>query len=83
MNISLNKHFEAFVEGAVKSGRYESSSEVVRAGLRLLEEQEIRLAALSERIERGLEELDRGEGVAFDAERIKAEGRKRLTANER
>ncbi len=63
--------------------RDKSSSEVVRAGLSLLEEQEIRLAALRERIECGLEELDRGEGVAFDAERINAQRRTRLAANER
>jgi antitoxin ParD1/3/4 len=39
-------HFSNFVEAQVKEGRYSSASDVVRAGLRLLEEQEAKLAAL-------------------------------------
>jgi antitoxin ParD1/3/4 len=82
MNVSIGKHFQAFVERAVRSGRYRSSSEVVRAGLRLLEEREHGVAALKRSIDRGLAELDRGEGRAFDAERIKRRGRERLAADE-
>jgi antitoxin ParD1/3/4 len=45
-SISLGDHFSDFVDRQVAQGRYGSASEVVRAGLRLLEEHEIRLEAL-------------------------------------
>lgn len=45
-SISLGDHFAAFIEGQVAKGRFGSASDVVRAGLRLLEEHETKLAAL-------------------------------------
>ena len=39
-NISLTDHYDQFVAGAVTTGRYQNASEVVRAGLRLLEDRE-------------------------------------------
>lgn len=45
-SISLDDHFVEFLAREVESGRYRSASEVVRAGLRLLEDQETRMAGL-------------------------------------
>ena len=45
-SISLGDHFSGFVNRQLERGRYGSASEVVRAGLRLLEEHEIKLEAL-------------------------------------
>jgi len=45
-SFSIGDHFTGFVEAQVSAGRYSSASDVVRAGLRLLEEQETRLATL-------------------------------------
>jgi antitoxin ParD1/3/4 len=45
-SFSIGEHFSAFVETQIGQGRYNSASDVVRAGLRLLEEQETKLAAL-------------------------------------
>ncbi|CUW38202.1 Antitoxin ParD1 [Magnetospirillum sp. XM-1] len=46
MNVSIGERWESFVELAVRTGRYGSASEVVREGLRLVEEREMKLAAL-------------------------------------
>lgn len=46
MNVSVGERWVDFVESAVKSGRYGSASEVVREGLRLVEEREVKLSAL-------------------------------------
>ena len=45
-SVSIGDHFASFIEAQVNDGRYSSASDVIRAGLRLLEEQEVRLAAL-------------------------------------
>jgi hypothetical protein len=45
MNIALTKHFEELIARLVSSGRYNNSSEVVRAGLRILDAEEKSVAA--------------------------------------
>lgn len=54
MNVSIGERWENFVTRAVESGRYGSASEVVREGLRLVEEREARLSALRETIEQSI-----------------------------
>ena len=67
MNVSLTPELEKLVESKVQSGRYQSASEVVREGLRLLEDQdrlrEMRLEEVRRRVQAGIDELDRGEGI--------------------
>ena len=46
MNVSIGERWEGFVENVVRSGRYGSASEVVREGLRLVEEREAKLQVL-------------------------------------
>jgi antitoxin ParD1/3/4 len=46
MNVSIGERWETFVERIVRAGRYGSASEVVREGLRLVEEREAKLLAL-------------------------------------
>jgi antitoxin ParD1/3/4 len=75
MNISLTPELERMVDERVKTGRYASASEVIREGLRLLEEQEQlklqRLASVRQRIDRGLEQLDNGRGIPGDEARAR------------
>ena len=53
-SISLGDHFENFVDNGVSTGRFRNASEVIRAGLRLLEEEENKVAALKKAIEEGV-----------------------------
>ena len=52
-SISLGEHFDTFVAEQLNSGRYSSTSEVVRAGLRLLEDAETRLGTLRKMLQDG------------------------------
>ncbi len=85
-NISLGDHFETYIKQKVESGRYNSASEVVCDGLRLLEErdamEDFRIARLRDEVETGINQAKKGQLSALDFNEIKAEGRKRLTQKE-
>ena len=53
-SVSLGDYFEDFVENRIAEGRYKNASEVIRAGLRLLEEEENKIAALKSAIQDGI-----------------------------
>lgn len=57
---NLGQHLEQYVSELIKNGRYQSRSEVLREGIRLVEEREKRLVALDAAIERGLADADAG-----------------------
>ena len=52
-SVALGDHFVDFIDGQVQSGRYNSASDVVRAGLRLLEEHEAKVRTLREALLEG------------------------------
>ena len=54
-SITLGSHFDAFIAQQVENGRFSSASETVRAGLRLLEEHELKLLALRRALQEGEE----------------------------
>jgi len=62
-SVTLGDHFESFVDQRVKSGRFSSASDAVRAGLRLLEQEEIKLDLLRETLASGEAQLDQGQGI--------------------
>ncbi|WP_105401904.1 type II toxin-antitoxin system ParD family antitoxin [Neorhizobium sp. T7_12] len=55
MNVSIDPRWEKFIEEAVQDGRYSSASDVVREGLRLVQEREPKLSALRETLQRSFE----------------------------
>lgn len=68
-NVHLTAHFDRFVDRQVASGRYSNASEIVREGLRLLEEQELereaKLKALRQAAKQGFDEIDQGQGIVL------------------
>lgn len=74
-SISLGDYFDQFVRTQVSAGRYSNVSEVVRAGLRLLENEERKVTALKRAIQEG---IDSGIAHDFDPERNLREFGKKL-----
>lgn len=72
---NLGQHLENYVTDLVKTGRYHSRSEVLREGVRLVEEREKRLAALDVALARGLADVEAGRVTALDEafEKIRAD----------
>jgi len=62
-SVTLGRHFSDFVDTKIESGRFESVSEAVRAGLRLLEADEAKLELLKATLREGKAQLNRGEAV--------------------
>jgi antitoxin ParD1/3/4 len=60
-SVSLGNYFESFVDNRISEGRFKNASEVIRAGLRLLEEEESKIIALKNSISEGIES-----GIAKD-----------------
>lgn len=71
-SISLGDHFAAFIDTQVQGGRYGSASDVVRAGLRLLEEHEAKVKALQDALIAGEES---GPPTPFDFDAFTARKR--------
>ncbi|MBO5195026.1 MAG: type II toxin-antitoxin system ParD family antitoxin [Bacteroidales bacterium] len=62
-SVALGTYFENFIQSKISQGRYNNASEVIRAGLRLLEEDESRVIALKNAIEDG---INSGVAANFD-----------------
>ena len=64
-SISLGDHFEAFIAESILKGRFQNASEVIKAGLRLLEEEEDKVFALKNTIQEG---VDSGRAENFNSQ---------------
>ncbi|MCH7525631.1 MAG: type II toxin-antitoxin system ParD family antitoxin [Bacteroidetes bacterium] len=60
-SISLGNYFDQFVQNRITQGRFKNVSEVIRAGLRLLEEEESKVIVLRNAIQEGIDS-----GIAYD-----------------
>lgn len=60
-SISLGNYFDSFIRNSISKGRFKNASEVIRAGLRLLEEEESKVTALKNAIQEGIDS-----GIAYD-----------------
>ena len=69
-NVVLTDHQSALIDDLVASGRYQNASEVLRAGLRLIEREEEELAALRERLNLGLEQVRKRQFAEGSAEEV-------------
>ncbi len=79
ISVDLGAQLEQFVEGLLSSGRYNSKSEVLREGVRLVQEREAKLAVLDLAIARGMADAEVGRttpvGPAFDQLEERLRGR--------
>lgn len=69
MSVTIGDHFTSFISEQVRAGRYDSTSDVVHAGLRLLEEHEAKVRALQDALVAGEQS---GEPQPFDFDAFKA-----------
>jgi antitoxin ParD1/3/4 len=84
MNVSLTPHLEQFIDKKVRGGKYQTASEVIREGLRLLAERDqkhtLELQRLRREIAVGLDQVENGQVGTLNIKKVKAEGRKRRAA---
>lgn len=73
--ISLGGHFDSFIQRRIAEGRYKDVSEVIRAGLRLLEQEEDKILVLKNAIQKG---IDSGSVLDFDSEEYLYELKKEI-----
>jgi antitoxin ParD1/3/4 len=78
----VGEHYEAFIASKISGGRFNNASEVVRAGLRMLEDYETRLAEVRGLIDEADASLANGKGIEFSSARslvdaVIAQGAKR------
>ena len=76
-SVTIGDHFTSFISDQVQTGRYGSASDVVRAGLRLLEEHEMKVKALQDALIAGEQS---GEPRPFDFDAFKARKRAEFEA---
>ena len=78
-SLSLGEHWEEFIKGEIKSGRYSSASEVVRAALRELEDRGRRLEALRAHLAEGAGQAASGDFIEdFDVQDVIARAKARV-----
>ena len=75
-SIILGDHFDEFIKSEIKAGRYASASEIIRSGLRLLEEEKLKIESINEALITGEES---GKARSFDNEEFKFRMRKTLS----
>ena len=78
-SISLGNYFDQFVQAQISAGRYKNVSEIIRAGLRLLEDEERKVIALKNAIQEGLNS-PRVEDFDFDEHLVKLKTETRKNA---
>lgn len=72
-SVTLSEHFSKFIDEQINSGRYQSTSEVIRAGLRLLEEDYQKLENLRQALAVAEEQIKRGEFADYPLEQAIAD----------
>lgn len=84
MNVQIDPAQQAFINELITSGKFASETDVIRAGLRLLQDQAAERAAkleeLRQKIQVGIDQADRGEFSTLTMDEIKAEARREWEA---
>ena len=70
MHVNLSPEMEGFIKSKVSGGFYGNATEVIRDAIRRMQAEEVRIADWQAAIRKGDEQLDRGEGIAYDAEAL-------------